>query len=365
MNYESKGFDLRIRIALEQFDLEIEYQGSERVLGVFGVSGSGKTTLLECLAGLRQTCTGLLKFEDSTWMDSKAGICLPPEKRSIGYVPQDHLLFPHCNVRENLEIGKRRALANGVDFPKIFESVISVLELESLLDRNVERLSGGERQRVALARALCSGPRLLLLDEPLSSLDATLRRRILPYLIRVRDTFELPMVIVSHNPMELQALCGEVLIMKEGKLLARGRPEDVFIRSDVFDTAKEQGFENVFSGRIVETGERTMVLGLLGGCERLRVPVSEGAIGETCVASIASDDILIATEPPRGLSARNCIAARIERIEATGLRFLAVTQVGTGEKTFVVELTKDAIDELDLKPGRDVYLVFKTNAVRV
>ncbi len=367
MTSEEPLFDFSIRLPLDRFELDIEYKGSERVLGIFGVSGSGKTTILECLAGLRKDCIGRLDFSGETWMNSKERKFISVEKRRIGYVPQDHLLFPHCDARGNLEMGKRRALACGIDFRRIFESVVEVLELESLLDRRVDRLSGGERQRVSLGRALCSGPQLLLLDEPLSSLDAALRRRILPFLIRVRDTFELPMVVVSHNPMDLQALCGEVLVLQDGRILAKGSPEEVFARSEVFDTAKEQGFENVFSGILVEKRERTSEIELRGveRSARIRIPTANGELGETVVASLASDDLLIATERPKGLSARNCIEARIERIEQAGLRRLAIVRIDKGIPSFVVEITQDAIEDLALQPQLEVYLIFKTSAVRV
>ena len=356
-------WEIRLRVSLDRFDLKLDYSGSERALGVFGVSGSGKTTLLESLAGLRPGVTGSCSFAGRNWVYTEHGLRVPTEQRRIGYVPQDHLLFPHLDVRDNLEFGKRRADQLGSDFKKTFAKAVEVLELEPLLKRSVRRLSGGERQRVALGRALCSGAQLLLLDEPLASLDAGLKRRILPYLIRVRDTFDLPMVIVSHDPVELQALCGEVLVLEKGQMIAQGAPGEVFIRSDVFDTAKEQGFENVFTGKIVEKRERTMDLELAGDGETVRVPVGQGSMGDECVASLASDDVLIALERPKGLSARNCLSARIDKIEATGVRFLAVTRVG--ETTFVVELTQDAIDELGMKAGLDAYLVFKTNAVRV
>ncbi|MEE3178395.1 MAG: ATP-binding cassette domain-containing protein, partial [Verrucomicrobiota bacterium] len=186
--------------------MEAEFTGSRRVTGLFGASGSGKTTWLETMAGLRRSARGFIQFGETVWLDSDARIDVPPEQRGIGYVPQDHLLFPHMTVRRNLQSGQQRAAVSGHDFKRMLEDVVDVLELDSLLERGVRELSGGERQRVALGRALCSGPRLLLLDEPLASLDLQLRLRILPFLQRVRDHFDVPMLVVSHNPIELQAL---------------------------------------------------------------------------------------------------------------------------------------------------------------
>jgi molybdate transport system ATP-binding protein len=367
MSKKGYVFDLSLRLPLDRFELNIEYKGSARMLGVFGVSGSGKTTLLECVAGLRKDGRGHLSFAGEVWTRSEERLFLAADKRRIGYVPQDHWLFPHRDVRGNLEMGKRRALENGIDFEATFQRVVEVLELETLLDRGVDRLSGGERQRVALGRALCSGPQLLLLDEPLASLDGALRRRILRFLIKVRDTFDLPMVVVSHNPMELQALCSEVLVLEEGRVLEQGIPEEVFRRKRIFDTAKDQGFENVFTGVLTEVGERTVTLEIERGDQaiRLRVPKVEGVVGDSVIASLASDDILIALGKPEGLSARNCIPARIEEIEETESRQFAIASIGSSVPSFVVELTRDAIEELSLKRGIDVYLVFKTSAVRV
>jgi len=367
MSKKGYVFDLCLRLPLDRFELNLEYKGSARMLGVFGVSGSGKTTLLECIAGLRKEGRGHLFFSGEVWMKSEERLFLSADKRRIGYVPQDHWLFPHRDVRGNLEIGKQRALDNGIDFEATFQRAVEVLELETLLDRGVDRLSGGERQRVALGRALCSGPQLLLLDEPLASLDGALRRRVLRFLIKVRDTFDLPMVVVSHNPMELQALCSEVLVLEEGRVLEQGIPEEVFRRKRIFDTAKDQGFENVFTGVLTEVDERTVTLEIERGDQaiRLRVPKVEGVVGDSVIASLASDDILIAIGKPEGLSARNCIPAQIEEIEETESRQFAIASIGSSIPSFVVELTQDAIEELSLKPGIDVYLVFKTSSVRV
>ncbi len=367
MKSENPLFDIRLNVPLEQFELDIEYTGNERVFGVFGVSGSGKTTLLESLAGLRPVGEGVVRFSGDTWLDSSGGTFMPASSRRVGYVPQDHLLFPHRDVRGNLEMGKRRAIENGVDFGDVFENVVAVLDLGALLDRRITELSGGERQRVALGRALCSGPQLLLLDEPLSSLDAPLRRKILPFLIRVRDAFDLPMVVVSHNPIELQTLCDEILVLRDGRVVATGIPGEVFTREDVFDTAKEQGFENVFSGVIVESDERcaTMELMDVESPTRIRIPRTTTKVGESLVASIASDDVLIGTEKPKGLSARNCLAARIEKTESAGTRMLVMARVADSAPLIVVEVTHDAIEELSLQPGLSVFLLFKTSSVSV
>ncbi len=358
-------FDISVKSHFGNFELEIEYKGSKRVLGVFGVSGAGKTTFLECVAGLRAVKSGRVVVGDETWLDSDRGRLLKTKDRSVGYVPQDHLLFPHQSVRGNLEAGKARAVKVGLDFDGVWEKVVSVLELEPLLERSIDQLSGGEKQRVSLGRALCSGPKLLLLDEPLASLDLPLRRKILPFLIRIKDSFEVPMVIVSHNPMELQVLCDEILIMERGREVKTGSPGELFTCESIFEMAKEHGFENVFSGTIIGKSEQVDRLGLPNAAKEIsiQIPATDVPLGGRVVGSLRSDNILIGLEEPRGLSARNCIPATISRIEKTGTRWLVHAMVSDEIPSFVVEVTWDAIESLSLKNREAVYLIFKTSSV--
>ena len=218
----SFSLEVRLLVPLGGFELRVEWETSEPSLGVVGASGAGKTTLLESIAGLRPTARGLVRVNGRTWLDSDSGTRLPPERRGVGYVPQDLLLFPHMDVLANVLAGARRVAA-----PLPSRRVLSLLELEALAHRDPATLSGGERQRVALARALCSGPELLLLDEPLASLDRPLRARILPYLLRVREEFGIPALHVSHEPEEVRALAREILVLDAGRVVGRGPAEDV------------------------------------------------------------------------------------------------------------------------------------------
>ena len=183
--------------------------------GVFGVSGAGKTTILKCIAGLRKDVTGHIHFNGETWLDSSARVFTQPEQRRIGYVPQNGLLFPNKNVRQNLMVAGHRRQSDKTSTS--LKSVCDLLQLGALLDRPIHRLSGGERQRVALGRAIFSDPQLLLLDEPLAALDLKLKRQILPFLQRVRAELNIPMVMISHYPAEIQALCDEALVTERGR----------------------------------------------------------------------------------------------------------------------------------------------------
>jgi molybdate transport system ATP-binding protein len=215
----------QLRFALSGFDLEVDITFDRAIVGVFGPSGAGKTILLELISGLRRPDAGTITLDDTTLFDADHSMNLAPRQRRIGYVPQDLALFPHLNVRANLIYGHRpSSKANGLF---TLEHVVAVMEITSLLDRNVTTLSGGEQQRVAFARAILSAPRLLLLDEPMSSLDSRLKRRLVPFLLRIRDEFHIPLIYVSHDADELSSLCEEVLLVERGRVIGRGSPLQV------------------------------------------------------------------------------------------------------------------------------------------
>ena len=209
---------ITLDFALHQGDfvLEMHERIEARVVALFGPSGSGKTSVLESIAGLRRPRRGVIRIGERTLFDADAGVDVPSHRRHVGYVPQDLALFPHMNVRRNILYGAGAEPGGG------FEHVIALLELGPLLDRGVAGLSGGERQRVALARALAASPALLLLDEPLAALDATLRSRILPYLERIRDDLATPMLYVSHAEAEVRALADWVVVLDGGRVLRSG-----------------------------------------------------------------------------------------------------------------------------------------------
>lgn len=204
-----------IRLVRPDFTLAVDLTLELGCVGLSGPSGAGKTTLLDLIAGLARAGSARISLDDWVLTDVAAGLDRPPDQRRIGYVPQDVALFPHLEVRRNLTYGYRAA-ANPPALQ--LDHVIEILEIGALLERRPAALSGGEKQRVALGRALLSGPGLLLLDEPLSSLDRPLRARLLPYLRRVRDEFRVPMLFVSHDSEEIGSLCDRVLAMERGTI---------------------------------------------------------------------------------------------------------------------------------------------------
>ena len=220
--------ELDFAIARGSFDLEVACACDTRVLGVFGPSGSGKTTCLEAIAGLGTPLRGRISVGGRVLCDRERRVDLPPRARRVGYVPQDALLFPHMDVRKNVLYGARRGSDRG---PRM-EHVLDVLEAGVLLDRPVGALSGGERQRIAVARALMSSPDLLLLDEPLASVDFPLRRRIVMALARIRDELAVPAVYVTHDPEELRSIADHVLVLDSGRVVASGEASALFNMAD-------------------------------------------------------------------------------------------------------------------------------------
>jgi molybdate transport system ATP-binding protein len=213
-----------ISLPLASFTLEMDLEIHGQAVAIFGPSGAGKTSLLDLVAGLRRPASAFIQFDGRALTDTSQSVRVPARHRGIGYVPQDLALFPHLSVRQNLLYGRKA----GGDTNGLFslDHIIEVLEIQLLTTRGIHDLSGGEKQRVALARALLTSPRLLLLDEPLASLDDALRAKILPHLARVRDEFKLPMLYVTHNPEEVSALCDEVVIMNRGRIVGQGPASD-------------------------------------------------------------------------------------------------------------------------------------------
>ncbi len=208
---------------LGDFSLQVAFESTSRITGLYGASGSGKSSLVNIIAGLLEPDHGRLVIDSEVLDDTAEHIHVPPHKRRIGYVFQDARLFPHRNVAQNLDYGRRmNGLARD---PARSERVIKLLDIGALLSRRPAQLSGGERQRVALGRALLSGPRLLLLDEPLGALDQDRKAEILPYLERLRDEENVPMIYVSHDPDETRRLAGQVVILKAGRVVAFGGVE--------------------------------------------------------------------------------------------------------------------------------------------
>jgi molybdate transport system ATP-binding protein len=366
----STGLGLEVDVALAQgaFTLEAAFGSDARALGIFGPSGSGKTTLVEALAGWRRPARGRIALAGEVWFDHAARVDRAPAGRAVGYVPQDGLLFPHWTLEQNLRAGLARA---GADGARALARAIEVLELGSLLAQRPSELSGGERQRVALARALASGPRILLLDEPFAGLDLPLRRRLLPYLARVRAEFDVPLVLVSHDPTEILAVCERCVRLERGRVQAFGTARSVLLAA-----AREAGaFENVLHARVLGPLPGPLA-GALGGAPAgpARVALAPGvelsvaggarAAGADALVALRAEDVLVATGELPPISARNVLRARVIELVESGDDAWLEAELAPGVG-LTAHLTPASARELDLCAGRDVRLVVKTQACRL
>jgi molybdate transport system ATP-binding protein len=323
-----------------------------------GPSGAEKTPLLESVAGLR-AATGRVAVGGETLLDTRRGVGLPPERRRVGYVPQDSGLFPHLRVLGNVRFGAhadRRAV----------ETAIDTLEIRPLLDRPPATLSGGERQRVALARALATRPRLLLLDEPLAALDVPLRDRVLPWLLRVRDEWSVPCLYVTHNVGEALAAASHVVAMRDGRVEASGEPR-ALLGAPALAAEEEAGIENLLPGRVLSHDEA-------GGITRVRtasgldvaVTLSpERPVGAPVTLAVRAEDVLVAVAPVAGLSARNAYAGRILSIERTGVDVTLRCALDPGGVEVLARITPAAVAALGLGAGRPVWLAVKSHSIRL
>lgn len=365
------SLSVRVQLPLDRFDLDVEVTTRHRVTGIFGVSGAGKTSLLETLCGLRRNARGTIRLGEEVWLDTPSRTFVKPQHRHIGYVPQDGLLFPHKNVRQNLLSGSKRAVQNGHPLHTTLQLVTEILELSPLLDRSVTTLSGGERQRVALGRAICSGPRLLLLDEPFASLDLALRRKLLPFLRRIRSEFRIPMVFVSHDPLEVQALCDELIVLRDGRAIAHGEPREVLTDPTIFSLAEQYGFENILACRLLEnqTSTSRVCLGDQPQCHRARVELTtrkaQARPDDLMFVNIPAKDILLATHQPHGLSARNIVPARITQLRSVGPVGLVTAEVAADLPPLTIEVTETSFVELGLQVGRQIFLIIKATSCRL
>lgn len=355
---------VQISLPLDSFTLDVDLNTHEQVTGLFGPSGCGKTSFLESVAGLRSGSRGVITLGDTRWQDSGGKLFLAPEHRDIGYVPQNGLLFPHRSVKQNLETGFRRARRVERDNSQTYRNVVELLELGALLDRKPATLSGGERQRVALGRALCSAPRLLLLDEPLAALDQPLRHKILPFLRRIRDEFAVPMILVSHDPLEVQALCDDLVVLRDGSVIARGTPRDVLTDPSVFAIADAHGFENILPATISQRDASGTTVRLGSPPSALALELTAMADSDTgaCLVGIPARDVLIALAEPTDLSARNVLPATVEEIHALENAALVKTGLAETAGAVAVEIGLRALNELALAPGKQVYLIVKATS---
>ena len=359
MSYNN-NLALQIRKQYSGFSLEIDCILKEKVTAFLGASGSGKTTLLNCISGILSPDQGEIVFQDRKLYSSNLRINLPPEKRRIGYVFQEGHLFPHINIAGNIRYGQsRRKQKQHTDVSEI----IDILEIGDLLKRHPKQLSGGQRQRVAIARSIAMAPSLLLMDEPLASLDSGLKNRIIPYLHHIKERFEIPILYVTHTISEAMALADEAYILSDGKITANGQPHQLLTSPSALPIANMTGVENVFTLTVCKSDKEGGITELEIGKQTLKIPYLDRNIGESVPIAIRAEDIIISLEPDLPISARNSLKGCIGKLKKIGDKtILSIIVEGFH---LSVKITHSAKEQLNLSQNMDVYCVIKANAVNL
>lgn len=350
-----------VRKRRDAFDLDLRVDAPAGAVALFGPSGCGKSTLVDMIAGLVRPDRGRICVGDTVFFDSEQRIDEPPERRRVGYVFQDGRLFPHYTVLGNLRYGARRAPKGGRSID--FERVVGLLGLEPLLVRKPARLSGGERQRVAIGRALLSQPRLLLLDEPLASLDAARRDEVLPYLERLRDELSIPMVYVSHQFEEVVRIANHVVLMHGGRCVAQGDVCAVSLRPELRALIGTEAVGAVVDGRVVDVEASSGLARVSLGDGEIRIDDPGLAPGQAVRLQLLARDLIVALEPHEGLSVRNRLAGVVVGV-ITETDRAALIDVDAGGVRLLARVTTAAVRELALRPGIAVWLLVKTATLR-
>jgi molybdate transport system ATP-binding protein len=342
---------------LGAFRLDAAFESSGHLTALFGPSGSGKTSLVNIIAGLIRPEEGRIAVDGRTLVDTALGKFVPKHRRRIGYVFQDARLFPHMTVRQNLAYG--RFFAPRSERYSDEKMVVDLLGIGGLLERRPDGLSGGEKQRVAIGRALIASPRLILMDEPLASLDEPRKAEILPYIGRLRDETKVPIVYVSHSVAEVAQLATDVVLLVAGAVAASGPAAEVLQRLDLLpdDEIGEGGA--LLDMTVDRHDEKFGMSVLVSAAGEIRVPKIDARPGARVRLRIRARDVMVATEAPRGLSALNVLAGRIAGLKS-GSGALVDVKIDCNGMPVLARLTRQSTHALGLRLGQEVYAVVKT-----
>ena len=342
------GFHLDARLTIPKSGVTV----------LFGPSGSGKTTLLRCLAGLERSPSGFMQFGDALWQDEARGIFVPVHERSIGLVFQEPRLFPHLSVRSNLLYGFNR-----VPKPErriYLNDVVEVLNIAHLLNRRPRFLSGGEGQRVAIGRALLTSPRLLLMDEPLASLDSQRKQEILPYIRRLQSKWGIPIIYISHSLEEILQLVDTMILLKEGRVVAHGPAKKVFSQLDLRGIMNSEILGAIFDTQVIQHEPEFGLTRVQFMDHQLHVPRQAVEVGQSIRLHVHSNDVSIVTSPPDiKTSVLNILEAQVMEIgpiDPTGYSVDIKLDVG---QALVATITRKSLANLGIEPGQKVYAHIK------
>jgi molybdate transport system ATP-binding protein len=355
---------LEVDVSLRRgdFGLEATFEAATPgVTALFGRSGSGKTTLVNLIAGLLRPDRGRIALDGTVLHDAALRVSLLPHERRVGYVFQDPLLFPHLDVAGNLRYGQRRAVPRGTESE--FAATVELLGLGPLLLRRPHGLSGGEQRRVALGRALLSRPRLLLLDEPLASLDAARRAELLPWFEALRDRHAIPIVYVSHDFEEVVRLASHVVLLEQGRVAAQGEVTRVAMVPELRAVLGPELVGAVVDGQVESVDAGTGLARIRIGNSVITASGGGLARAQPVRLQVLARDLIIATQKPAGLSVRNELDGTIRAIVDDG-REAVLVEIDVGGPMLLARVTRPAASELALEPGRRVWVLVKATALR-
>lgn len=352
--------EINLDLSRNDFRLDVDLDlPAEGITVLFGPSGSGKTTLLRCVAGLERA-QGRVMINNQTWLDSEHQKSLPTWSRDIGYVFQEASLFEHMNVRSNLRYGITRTQKDGGE--RALKAAVMLLGIEHLLDRSVQSLSGGERQRIAIARALATQPRILLLDEPLASLDVARRKDVVPWLERLHHELKIPILYVTHSMEELTRLADHVVFLEHGKVKLHGPIGDV-LSNPGFATSVGMEAGAILHGVVVEKDDHYHLSGIDVNGARLWLPQVDLSIGSTVRVHVHASDVNLTKTEPHDSSIQNKLPVVIESIHDDEHPARCLVKVRHLEKHLLVRITRKALATLEIGIGSSVWAQIKSMAL--
>jgi molybdate transport system ATP-binding protein len=355
----SLSFLLRHRFPAVQMDMAFEVP-TPGVTVLFGPSGSGKSTIISAAAGLLRPDECRVVIDEQVLADSASNIWLPPEQRRMGLVFQDPRLFPHMSVATNLRFGLRRATRGPVQF----DDVVELLGIGALLTRRPHTLSGGERQRVAIGRALLAQPHLLLMDEPLASLDAARKAEIMPYLTRLKTALRLPVLYVTHAIDEVTQLADSMVLIEAGRVTGCGPLPEIVARSDL-PLAQRDDAGALLLCRVAEHDAGRQLSRLDGAGAKFWVPLLDAPLEAERRVRIPAREVILAGKPPDAISLHNIVPGHVRRITADAARRSVLVEIALPSGALISRVTPDAIVRLNLSPDRPVLALIKSTSIEV
>ena len=351
--------DVDITHRLGDFQIGAKFKSTGRLTALFGASGSGKSSVISMIAGLIRPNVGRITVDERVMIDTTRSVNVPSHKRRIGCVFQEARLFPHLSVRQNLAYGQWFATAK--DRTTDTARVIDLLGVGELLERMPNRLSGGEKQRVAIGRALFSSPKLLLMDEPLAALDQARKAEILPYIERLRDETQIPIIYVSHSVAEVARLATDIVVISNGKVTACGPTPDIMQRLDLMPAEERDETGTVLDMMVASYDDGFDMTLLRSAVGEIRTPGQLGKVGKLVRLRLRARDVIIANQKPRGLSALNLLQGKISSISNVGpLTDVKIDCAGT---IIMSRITRQSSEHLKLAAGMPVYAVVKTASI--